>query len=194
MTDAASCAIASTCLCGGENLPANGVLEATVTQSFVAQITATFGTTTGFAVGDAICVDQSVVGATILVPVQQDTDAAQVVLPPLDGGTCVPNYANTILLDDAGRPLACNDQNESALALTTPQAVAAMQASSCSASLSALDTRWSESSCADEGAGCNQSGSALHASCVLGVVVIATAIRFSIQRRSARRARRAASR
>jgi hypothetical protein len=156
------CDIASSCLCGGAfvhagNLPADGVLEATVTASYVAQVTATFGATTGFAVGDVICVDQSTVGATILVPLQSGTDAAQVVPPPPDGGTCVPNFAYTVQLDDAGRPLACNDGTESTLALTEQQAVAAMRASDCNASLASIDSHWADDECATS-AGCNTSG------------------------------------
>lgn len=188
------CDIASSCLCGGKyfqagNLPATGVLEATVTQSFVAQITATFGTTTGFAVGDAICVDQSTVGATILVPVST-SDAAQVVPPPPDGGTCVPNFAYTVLLDDGGRPLACNDGIESQLALTEQQAVAAMQAPDCNANLASLDARWADNECTTPG-GCNESAAPLHAVGAAAIALIALAVLSSVRRRSARSAARA---
>ncbi len=140
------------------NVPADGVLEATLTNAYEAQITATFGNVGAFAVGDVICVNQSVVGATILVPVSH-SDAAQVVLPPPEGGTCVPNYAFNVLLDDGGRPLSCNAGNESQLALTTQQAIDALLASDCTASLAKNDSRWSESACAPSG-GCQTSASA----------------------------------
>lgn len=163
MSDAGQyCDIAASCLCGGAfvhagNLPADGVLEATVTSSYVGQVTRTFGTTTGFAVGDVICVDQSAVGATILVPVQDGSDAAHVVAPPPDGGTCVPNFAYTVQLDDAGRPLACNDGIESSLTLGEDQAVAALRANDCVASLGAIDSRWSQTDCATT-SGCSEVG------------------------------------
>lgn len=155
------CDTAAACLCGGTyvhagNLPADGVLEATITSSYVAEVTNTFGTTTGFATGDVICVDQSAVGSTILVPIQNGGDAAHVVPPPPDGGTCVPNFAYTVLLDDGGRPLACNDGTESSLALTEQQAVAAMRASDCTASLGAIDSQWTKSAC-QSSSGCNAS-------------------------------------
>jgi len=147
-----SCEIAATCLCRGD-LPADGVLEATITAAFQAQVTAVHGNAGAFAVGDTICVDQSVVGASILVPVKSDSDAAQVVLPPPDGGTCVPSYAYTVLLDDGGRPLACNDGVESQLSLDTQQSTLALMASDCTAALAKSDSRWSGSSCAPSG-GC----------------------------------------
>jgi hypothetical protein len=163
MSDASTCDIAASCLCGGAfvhagNVPADGVLEATITNVYEAQITATFGNVGAFAVGDVICVNQSAVGASILVPVSHG-DAAQVVLPPPEGGTCVPNYAFNVLLDDGGRPLSCNAGNESQLALTTQQAIDALLASDCTASLAKNDSRWSESACATSG-GCQTSSSA----------------------------------
>jgi hypothetical protein len=153
-----SCDIAAACMCGGAlvpagNVPADGVLEAEVTSAFQARVAATFGDTTGFAVGDMICVDQSVVGATILVPVQSGGDAAHVTLVP-DGETCVPNFAYTVQLDDGGRPLACNAGIESQLPLTTQQAVDALRAQDCAASLGAVDARWTGSACAPPG-GCS---------------------------------------
>lgn len=129
------------------------MLEATVTYAYIAQVTGIVGSAPAFAVGDTICVDQSIVGANILVPVQNEGDAAQVVLPALEGGACVPNYAYTILLDDAGRPLGCNDGTEANLPLTTTQAIAALQAPSCTASLEAVNDGWSASDCATTG--CN---------------------------------------
>jgi len=136
------------------NLPADAVLEATLTSAYIAQITAIDGTSTTFAIGDTICVNQSIVGANILVPVQNEGDAAQVVLPALEGGACVPNVAYTILLDDGGRPLACNDGNQSNLPLTTQQAVAALRAPSCSASLASVSANWGQSDCETTG-GCH---------------------------------------
>ncbi len=182
------CDIAAACLCGGTyihagNLPADGVLEATITSSYVAQVTSTFGTTTGFATGDVICVDQSAVGASILVPVQSGSDAAHVVPPPPDGGTCVPNFAYTVLLDDGGRPLACNDGTESSLALTEQQAVTAMRASNCTASLGAIDSHWTESACQTSG-GCNASAAPATFGVTVAIVVIAIAVRFVAMRRA----------
>lgn len=163
MSDASAeyCDIAASCLCGGQfvqngNVPADGVLEATVTYAYEAQITATFGNPGAFAVGDTICTNQSVVGATILIPVKSGSDAAQVVLPPPDGGTCVANFAFNVMLDDAGRPLSCNAGNEAQLSLTTQQAIDALLASDCTASLASSDSRWSESACATSG-GCQTS-------------------------------------
>ena len=151
-----SCETAATCLCRGD-LPADGVLEATVFASFEAQITNVHGNVGAFAVGDTICVDQSIVGASILVPVKSGSDAAQVVFPP-EGGTCVPSYAFTVLLDDGGRPLACNDGIESQLSLGTSKSIDALLASDCTAALANGDSRWSGSSCA-EGGGCATSAS-----------------------------------
>ena len=163
MSDASTeyCDIAASCLCGGQyvhagNVPADGVLEATITYAYEAQITATFGSVGTFAVGDTICVDQSVVGATILVPVKSGGDAAQVVPPPPDGGTCVPNFAFTVMLDDGGRPLACNAGSEAQLSLTTQQAIDALQANDCTAALAKNDSRWSQNACAPSG-GCQTS-------------------------------------
>ncbi len=150
------CDLASSCLCGGmyvqaSNLPADAVLEATLTSAYVAQVTAIDGTSSAYMVGDTICVNQSVVGANILVPVQNAGDAAQVVLPALEAGACVPNVAYTVLLDDGGRPLACNNGTESSLPLTTAQAVAALRAPSCSASLATVNADWSQSDCNTSG-------------------------------------------
>jgi hypothetical protein len=181
VADAGYCDIAASCLCGGlyvqaGNIPATAVLEATVTTAYVAQITSIVGNTT-FAVGDTICVDQSEVGATILVPVQNGSDAAQVVLPPPEGGTCVPDYAYTVLLDDAGRPLACNDGTESSLLLTTNQAIAALQAPDCKASLASIDSRWSQTDCASSG-GCSLAPEAAgFGSILVGLVLVALAAR-----------------
>jgi hypothetical protein len=150
-----TCGIAASCLCSGD-LPARGVLEATVTTEYQAQITATFGDTTGFSIGDSICVNQSAVGATILVPIASDADAAHVVLVP-DAETCTPNFAYTVQLDDAGRPLGCNAGNESSLTLTTQQAIDALRAQDCAASLGAVDARWSTSACVTS-AGCALGG------------------------------------
>jgi hypothetical protein len=157
VADAGYCDIAASCLCGGMyvhagNVPADAVLEATITSSYVARVTTVIGTST-FAVGDVICVNQSAVGSTILVPIQNGSDAAQVVPPPPDGGTCVPDYAYTVLLDDGGRPLVCNDGTQSSLQLTTDQAVTALRAKSCAASLASIDSRWSQTDCASPG-GC----------------------------------------
>ena len=165
-----SCEIAATCLCRGD-LPADGVLEATLTAAFQAQITAVHGNVGAFAVGDTICVDQSIVGASILVPVKSDSDAAQVVLPPPDGGTCVPSYAYTVLLDDGGRPLACNDGVESQLSLDTPKAIDALTASDCTAALAKNDSRWSGSSCAPSG-GCATTFASPSAAGALVVVIV----------------------
>src|SRR5256885_13785969 len=129
---------AAACLCRGD-LPADGVLEATIFSSFEAQITAVHGNVGAFVVGETICVDQSVVGAAILVPIENASDAAQVVLPPPDGGTCVPNYAYTVLLDDGGRPLACNAGDESQLSLDTSKSIDALLPSDCAAALAKDD-------------------------------------------------------
>lgn len=149
-----SCETAATCLCRGD-LPADGVLEATITAAFEARVTATHGNAGAFAIGDTICVDQSIVGASILVPIKSDSDAAQVVLPPPIGdsgvGTCVPNQAYTVLLDDGGRPLACNDGIESQLSLGTQKSIDALMASDCTGALAKDDSRWSGSSCALSG-------------------------------------------
>lgn len=151
-----SCETAATCLCRGD-LPADGVLEATIFAAFQAQITKVHGNAGVFAVGDTICIDQSIVGASILVPLKSGSDAAQVVLPPplAEGGvgTCVPNQAFTVLLDDGGRPLACNDGIESQLSLDTPKSIDALMASDCTAALAKDDSRWAGSSCAP-GGGC----------------------------------------
>jgi len=193
VTDGGPCDLAASCLCAGGT--ADGVLVATVTYSYEAQITATFGTTTGFAVGDSICVNQSAVGTTILVPVPSDADAAAIELVP-DGETCVPNFAYTVELDDGGRPLACNSGIESTLPLTMQQAVDALQAQDCAASLAALDSRWSESECS-AASGCRASpfgATPLGAASAVGVVLVFVLARsFSSRRRrssnsSARRA------
>ncbi len=173
MSDAGAtgpCGIAAACLCNGD-LPATGVLQATVTTQYVAQITAAFGDTTGFAVGDSICVNQSAVGATILVPVGGGADAAHVVLVP-DGETCTPNFAYTVELDDGGRPLSCNAGTESQLSLTTQQAVDALRASDCTASLAAVDSRWGANPCGPA-SGCATGGDAtlLGAAGALALVV-----------------------
>jgi len=175
--DAGYCDIAASCLCGGVyvhagNLPADGVLEATVTSSYVAQVTAVHGTSS-FKVGDVICVDQSMVGATILVPVQNGSDAAQVVFPPPDGGTCVPNYAYTVVLDDGGRPLACNDGTQAGLQLTTSEAVAALLAKDCKGSLASVDSHWAQNECSS--GGCQSSPSAPLA---LGALVVLAVLLF----------------
>ena len=149
------------------------MLEATLTSAYVAQINAVYGTSS-FAVGDVICVDQSVVGSDILVPIQNGSDAAQVVPPPPDGGTCVPNYAYTVLLDDGGRPLACNDGTQSSLQLTTAQAVTALQATDCSASLAAIDSRWGQTDCATTG-GC-QSSPKVDGSLPVGMAALAVVV------------------
>ena len=166
MSDDASteiCDTASACLCGGQfvhvsNVPARGVIEATVTTAYEAQITVVFGNVGTFAVGDSICVNQSTVDATILIPVS-DADAAQVVPPPPDGGTCVPNYAFSVMLDDGGRPLSCNAGNESQIPLTTQQTIDALLASDCNASLAKVDSRWSQNACVPL-SGCQTSSSA----------------------------------
>jgi hypothetical protein len=165
-------------LCRGD-LPADGVLEATIFASFEAQVTAVHGNTGAFVVGDTLCVDQSVVGASILVPVNNASDAAQVVLPSPEAGTCVPNYAYTVLLDDGGRPLACNDGIESQLSLDTPESIAALMASDCAGALAKDDSRWSGTSCAPNG-GCETSASTLPGA---GALVIALAICFVSYRR-----------
>jgi len=166
-------------LCGGGDLPADGVLEATVTTEYQAQITATFGDATGFSIGDSICVNQSAVGATILVPVRNDADAAHVVLVP-DGETCTPNFAYTVELDDAGRPLPCNAGNESSLSMTTQQAVDALRANDCTASLAAIDSRWSADPCGPA-SGCAVGGgpTALGA---LGAIALGVAISWRRRR------------
>jgi hypothetical protein len=192
MPDAQYCDIAASCLCGGlyvhaGNLPADGVLEATITNAYIAQVTAVFGTTS-FSVGSVICVDQSTVGATILVPVQSGGDAAQVVPPPPDGGTCVPDYAYTVQLDDGGRPLSCNDGTQGSLQLTTSQAVTALLAKDCSTSLGSIDSRWTQNDCESSG-GCQSSPSA-PASLVVGVAVSFVAL-LSLSARSRRQSRRA---
>jgi hypothetical protein len=172
--DGGPCELAASCLCGGADAPADGVLVATVTSSYQAQITATFGDTTGFSVGDAICVNQSAVGATILVPVQSGGDAAHVVLVP-DGETCVPNFAFTVQLDDGGRPLACNSGIESAIPLTTQQAVDALRAQDCAGALAVLDSRWAQNECSAPG-GCRTSpwsASPLGAASLIGLVLVA---------------------
>jgi hypothetical protein len=133
------------------NVPADAVLEATLTYAYIAQVTGIVGNSTTFSVGDTICVNQSVVGANILVPVQNAGDAAQVVLPALEGGACVPNYAYTVLLDDGGRPVTCNDGTQVNLPLTTAQAIAALQAPSCTSSLAAVNASWSETDCSTSG-------------------------------------------
>ena len=178
MSDASSeyCDIAASCLCGGKyvqngNVPADGVLEATITYAYQAQITATFGNVGSFAVGDTICVNQSVVGATILAPVKNGGDAAQVVLPPPDGGTCVPNFAFNVMLDDGGRPLSCNAGNEAQLALTTQQAVDALLASDCAASLAKSDSRWADNACTPSG-GCQTSATGPGMGAVASLVVV----------------------
>jgi hypothetical protein len=178
------CDIAASCLCGGAyihagNLPADAVLEATITSSYVAQVTAIFGSAPAFTVGDVICIDQSVVGATILVPLQNAGDAAQAVLPPPEGGTCVPNYAYTVLLDDGGRPLACNDGTQSSLSLTTQQTIDALRAKSCATSLSALDSHWSQNECASP-SGCHASPSPVDA---LGACAVALGALLLLRRR-----------
>ena len=163
------------------NLPADGVLEATLTTQYIAQITATFGDTTGFAVGDSICVNQSTVGATILVPVQSGGDAAHVILVP-DGETCTPNFAYTVQLDDGGRPLACNAGSETSIPLTTQQAVDALRAQSCAATLAADDPRWGQNLCGAPG-GCASSGAdatLLGAAGALALVVIVALARRTI--------------
>lgn len=181
MLDGGPCNLAAACLCGGGNVPADGVLEATVTASFQAQVTATFGDTTGFAVGDSICVNQSVVGATILVPVQSGGDADHVVLVP-DGETCVPNFAYTVQLDDGGRPLACNAGIEQQVPLTTQQAVDALRAQDCAAALGALDSRWSDSECTAT-SGCHASATA---GAPLGAAAVGLALVWAISSRRAR--------
>jgi hypothetical protein len=177
-----SCDIAATCLCRGD-LPADGVLEATIFAAFQAHITAVHGNASAFAIGETICIDQSVVGASILVPVKSASDAAQVVLPPPLGdggsGTCVPNQAYTVLLDDGGRPLACNDGIESQLSLDTPKSIAALMASDCTAALAKDDSRWSGSSCAP--GGCETS--ALPTDAWAGALVCSIAILFFSYRR-----------
>jgi len=157
------------------NLPADAVLEATITSSYVAQVTAIVGSTPAFSVGDVICVDQSVVGGTILVPVQNAGDASQVVHPPPDGGTCVPNFAYTVLLDDGGRPLACNDGTQASLALTTDQAVSAMRAPSCESSLAAIDPHWSQNECASS-SGCHTSPTSPSSLTLVGTLLTAVAV------------------
>ena len=158
-----SCETAATCLCRGD-LPADGVLEATIFAAFQTQITNVHGNAGIFAVGQTICVDQSIVGASILVPLKSGSDAAQVVLPPplTEGGvgTCVPNQAFTVLLDDGGRPLACHDGVESQLSLDTPKSIDALLASDCTGALAKDDARWSGSSCASGGGGCETSAAA----------------------------------
>lgn len=181
-----SCEIAATCLCRGD-LPADGVLEAAVTAAFQAQITKVHGNAGAFGVGDTICVDQSIVGASILVPVKNDSDAAQVVLPPPDGGTCVPSYAYTVLLDDGGRPLACNDGVESQLSLDTQKSIDALMASDCTAALANDDSRWSGSSCAP-GGGCATSASPVDTT---GALVVAIALAWVSYRRAPSRCSRA---
>jgi hypothetical protein len=193
MPDAQYCDIAASCLCGGQyvhagNLPADGVLEATITTAYIAQVTAVFGTTS-FSVGSVICVDQSTVGATILVPVQNGSDAAQVVPPPPDGGTCVPDYAYTVLLDDGGRPLSCNDGTQASLQLSTSQAVTALLAKDCSASLGSIDSRWDQNDCASSG-GC-QTSPAAPIGVAVGVIVLFGALRLSLSSRSRRQSGRA---
>jgi hypothetical protein len=179
VSDASSdyCDIAASCLCGGKyvqngNVPADGVLEATITYAYEAQITATFGNVGSFAVGDTICVDQSVVGATILVPVKNGGDAAQVVPPPPDGGTCVPNFAFNVMLDDGGRPLSCNAGNESQLSMTTQQAIDALMASDCTAQLAKNDSRWAENACAPSG-GCQTSATTPGMGALFALVFVA---------------------
>jgi hypothetical protein len=152
------------------NIPADAVLEAVVTSAYNAQITAVFGTTS-FAVGDTICVDQSIAGATILIPVQNGSDAAQVLPPPPDGGTCVPDYAFTLLLDDGGRPLSCNDGTQASLPLTTAQAVAALRAPDCQSSLASVDQGWTQSECPTPG-GCEVAGTPLSGACVVVLVLM----------------------
>jgi len=178
-----SCETAATCLCRGD-LPADGVLEATIFASFQAQITNVHGNVGAFAIGQTICVDQSIVGATILAPVKNGSDAAQVVLPPPLGdagtGTCVPNNAYTVLLDDAGRPLGCNDGIESQLSLDQQKSIDALMASDCTAALAKDDGRWAGSSCA-EGGGCSTSAPPLDGMGAL--VVVAIAIVFVSYRR-----------
>ncbi len=169
-----SCETAATCLCRGD-LPADGVLEATIFASFEAQVTVVHGNVGAFAVGDTLCVDQSIVGASILVPVKSVTDAAQVVLPPPDGGSCVPNYAYTVLLDDGGRPLACNDGIESQLSLDTPASIDALMASDCTAALAKDDARWSGTSCASSG-GCETSLTSPSAAGALVALAILSAL------------------
>jgi hypothetical protein len=151
-----------------------------VLAAFQAQVTAVHGNVGSFAIGDTLCVNQSVVGATILVPVKSTSDAAQVVLPPPDGGTCVPNYAYTVLLDDGGRPLACNAGDESQLALDTPTSALALMASDCTAALAKNDARWSETSCASTG--CETSAPTTGVSGA-GALVCAIAIAFFSYRR-----------
>ena len=175
MVDAGTCDMAASCLCGAidlpaSNLPASAVLEATVTTAFIAEVTMVYGTTTAFAVGDTVCVDQSEVGATILIPVQNGGDAAQVVLPPPDGGTCVPNYAYTVLLDDAGRPMAC-DGPQASLKLAPMDVVNALEAPSCSASLESVDPGWSQSDCGLLAGGCSVGRAPLEAGLVVLVAV-----------------------
>ena len=187
-----SCETAATCLCRGD-LPADGVLEATIFASFQAQITSVHGNVGAFVVGDTICVDQSVVGASILVPVKAASDAAQVVLPPPDGGTCVPNYAYTVLLDDGGRPLACNDGVESQLSLNTSKSVDALMASDCTAALAKDDSRWSGSSCAS-GGGCETSAAPLSGTAALVVAIGLLFFSYRRGRSKGSTARRAATR
>jgi hypothetical protein len=174
VSDAGYCDIAASCLCGGlyvhaGNVPADAVLEATITSAYIAQVTNVVGTSS-FVVGDVICVNQSVVGATILVPIQNGSDAAQVVPPP-DGGTCVPDYAYTVLLDDGGRPLACNDGTQGSLPLTTDEAIAALRAKDCATSLATVDSRWSATDCVS-GGGCALAPGAAGALGALVVVVL----------------------
>ena len=173
-----SCETAATCLCRGD-LPADGVLEATISAAFEAEITKVHGNVGAYAVGDTICVDQSIASATILVPVKIDSDAAHVVVAP-DGGTCVPSYAYTVLLDDGGRPLACNDGIESQLSLDTQKSVDALMASDCTAALAKNDARWSESSCAPSG-GCATSAFPVDG---VGALVVAIAMAYVSYRRA----------
>jgi hypothetical protein len=181
-------------LCRGD-LPADGVLEATIFASFQAQITAVHGNTGAFAVGNTICIDQSIVGASILVPVKSASDAAQVVMPPplLDGGsgTCVPNQAYTVLLDDGGRPLACNDGIEPQLPLDTAKSIDALMASDCTAAVAKSDSRWSESSCVAIGSGCATSASPVSG---IGALVVAIAVLLFVSYRRCRSRRSPATR
>ena len=161
-------------------MPADGVLVAQVTASFQAQITATFGDATGFSVGDAICVNQSVVGATILVPVQNGGDAEVILVP--DGETCVPNFAYTVQLDDGGRPLACNSGLETNLPLSTQQAVDALRSPDCASALATLDARWSDTECSAD-SGCHASASSR---APLGAVALALAVALAVSFRRRR--------
>jgi hypothetical protein len=136
------CETTAMCLCDarpGPSLPADGVIEAVVTAPYVARVTTLYGATHGFDVGQTLCVNETTIGAMVLVPTP--FTSAGLVYDTQSAACPSMNVHVSVTLEN-DRPLACSYDPIGRLPLTKAQAVAALESNDCVATLGALDPRW----------------------------------------------------